>query len=96
MTVSIDFALVASLLAGAVSIVGLIGFGFERKRAFMEDGKRNGEIQQLRKDADDAHSKIRSLETAVHCTELDVAGMRQDIQHILLALTRIEDKLDGK
>jgi hypothetical protein len=77
-------------------IIGLItiyGFYNQRRAYIMDQGKRQADISQLRRDMDAAYAKIEVLEKASSCTDVDLAELRTDMKHVLGALERIERKL---
>ncbi len=86
---------VASIVALVVSLLAIAGFLIARRKAAIEEGKHLADVQQLRRDLDQARAKIHALEDASHERDLVTTEIKADVKHLLEAVTRIEGKLDG-
>jgi hypothetical protein len=81
-------------LSLVVGLAAISKFYTDRRDRAIEEGKMQREIQQLRKDVDSAYLKMREIESAARCVDIDLASVQNDIKHILAALVRIENKLE--
>ena len=89
-----EISVVLPWLSLVVGILAISKFYADRRDRAVEEGKMQGEIAQLRRDIDAAYSKMREMETAARCADVDIASIQSDIKHILSALVRIENKLE--
>lgn len=100
-SIQLDLATVLSLLGLATGLIAIINFASQRKRTAVEAGKKEEVIEQLRRDLDRAHQKIRTMETCMQQSNLDTSRMAADMEWVKAALARIEARLaraedDGK
>ena len=82
-------------LSIAMGLIAIYKFIESKRTNIMQEGRRQQEIEQLRKDLTQAHDKIRDLEKETRCFDLDLAEVKGDVKHILDSLARIERKLEG-
>lgn len=62
----------------------------------MDEGKKNLEIEQMRKDLDRAHEKIRNLEGLNAVNDKDIALMKKDIEYIKVSVDEIKEILNKR
>jgi chromosome segregation ATPase len=91
-----DLATLASLVAILLGASGLVTFGLSRRKAVLELGKKDGDIERLRKDLDHLYEKVRTLEARVSAADGDTREIKADIRHILEAIRRIETRIDAR
>jgi hypothetical protein len=92
----IDISSVLPLISFIIGLIAIYGFYNQRRQTAMDQGKKQADILQLRKDIDHAFDKIQVLEKSGACTDKDLAELRTDMKHVLTALERIERKLESK
>jgi len=82
---------VISILASLAVITTFLG---TRRRAVMEEGRRQQEMDQLKLDVARAWSRVQELEIKLHTSDMSVREIVTHIQHVLTAIERLEGKLD--
>lgn len=83
-------------LSFIIGLIAIYGFYNQRRAYAMEQGKKQADITQLRRDLDHAFEKIHSLEESGRCTDIDLAELRTDMKHVISSLERIEKKLEAR
>ncbi len=86
--------LVIAVLSALASLTAIATFLTKRRRAAMEEGRRQQIVEEIRKDLDRAHVKIRDLECRVSDASGDMRELKTDVKHILDAIKSMETKLD--
>lgn len=86
------------ILANVAVVLGAL-FAFSqlkdmKREATVKEGQRQQEHEQLKKDLDDAKTRIAKLETDSQDLQIDTTEIKTDVKHILKALANIEEKLD--
>jgi 5-bromo-4-chloroindolyl phosphate hydrolysis protein len=89
-------AIIISVLSIIVSLIAIFNFLSQRRRAAMEEGKKDNEIEQMRKDLDRAHEKIRTLENCNAVNDKDIALMKRDIEYIKVSVDEIKEILNKR
>ncbi len=89
-------AIIISILSVMVSLITIYNFFLQRRKAAMNEGKKNLEIEQMRKDLDRAHEKIRNLEGLNAVNDKDIALMKRDIEYIKASVDEIKDILNKR
>lgn len=88
------WANVGTVVAILVGLSALVTFWTTRRRAVLEEGKKAQEVEQLKRDLDRAHEKIRQIEIKLTSAEGDMRELKTDVKHILAAINRLEQKID--
>lgn len=88
-------ALAVAIASGLASLMAIFTFLGNRRKAIMEEGKRQQIVEHIRADLGLAHDKIRDIELKIYSTEGDMRELKNDVKHILNALERLEGKLDS-
>jgi predicted nucleic acid-binding Zn-ribbon protein len=60
----------------------------------MAEGKHQQIVEEMKHDLDRCHEKLRTFETRLNASDVNVGEMKADIRHILESTARIEGKLD--
>jgi predicted nucleic acid-binding Zn-ribbon protein len=89
---TLDITMAVAILGAVLAILAWLD---SKRRAAMAEGKHVKEVEQLQVDLTRCHEKLRSLESRVNSSDVNVGEMRADLRHILDAIGRIEGKLDG-
>jgi len=90
-----DPSLILPWLSLILGLIAIYGFYNQRRINAMDQGKKQADIAQLRKDIDHAFDKLHLLEETSKCTDIDLAELKTDMKHVLGALERIERKLEA-
>ena len=77
-----------------LGLIAIYGFYSTRKKAAMEQGKREGKIEQLKVDIDGLGTKVRALEDESRCTDITLAELKTDMRNVIDALNRIEGRIN--
>jgi len=91
----IDVTTLLPWLSLALGVIAIYKFAESKRERAMQEGRRQQEIEQLRKDLTNAHDKIRDLEKETRCFDLDLTEVKSDVKHILSVLEKIERKLEN-
>lgn len=67
----------------------------ETQEAAISEGERRTIIADIRKDLDHAWEKIRAVEDRMTRTHEAMTEMRADLKHLIIAVDRIQAKLDA-
>ncbi len=86
--------LVISGISALASLTAILTFLGKRRRAAMEEGKRQQIVEQIRKDLDRTLADIRGLENKLADTTGDMRELKGDVKHILEAVDNMAKKLD--
>jgi predicted nucleic acid-binding Zn-ribbon protein len=87
--------LIIAIASGLASLAAIATFLGNRRRAAMEEGKRQQIMEQMRQDLEHAREKIRDIEGKFSVADGDMRELKTDVKHILNAIERLEGKLDG-
>ena len=90
-----DITLVLPWLSLALGAIAIYKFAESKRINAMQEGRRQQEVEQLRKDLTSAHDKIRDLEKEHRCFDIDLAEVKSDVKHILVLLEKIEKRLEN-
>ena len=85
-----EIAIGVSLLSAAVSLTALLNFFAAKRRDAMAQGAKDQQLQNLKADLERAFEKIRHIEGCVHITDIDLAGLRKDIEYIKASVDEIK------
>lgn len=94
MTVLQWISTVGSFVALCVGVTVLFNFGVTRRKAAMEAGRKEEQMEQLKKDLDHAFEKIHALEDGRHVTETALVEIRTILTNIKESLDRLSTKFD--
>jgi hypothetical protein len=90
------FSSIAAPVALVVSILAIVTFLATRRKTAIEEGKHLKTVEQLGKDLNNGHAKIRQLETVSHEQDVTIAEIKSDLKYLVGAVNRIEGKLDER
>jgi len=82
-----------SIIGTAIAIYAFLN---QRRNNAVEQGKKQQEIEQLKKDLREAFEKLRILEKASSCTDVSIEGLKKDVKYIVMMIEKIEAMLGGK
>ena len=85
-----DIAIGVSLLSAGVSLTALINFFAAKRREAMAQGAKEQQLQSLKADLERAFEKIRHIEGCQHINDIDLAGLRKDIEYIKASVDDIK------
>jgi len=88
--------LIIAGISALTSLIAVLTFLGNRRRAAMEEGARQQIIKQIRCDLDQAYAKIHDIETNLSTASGDMRELKTDVRHILNAIERLESKIDGR
>jgi uncharacterized protein YhaN len=86
--------LAISVISALASLTAIATFLGKRRRAAMEEGKRQQIVEQLRCDLDHAQADLRDLERRLSGASGDMRELKSDVKHILEAIESMASKLD--
>jgi predicted RNase H-like nuclease (RuvC/YqgF family) len=89
-----SLTLLIAIISGLASLAAIATFLGNRRRAAMDEGKRQQIVEQIRQNLDRARERIREIENKLSTTEGDMRELKADVKHVLDAIERLEGKLD--
>lgn len=87
-------SLAAAVVAVVVGLSTLYSFGVSRRKAAMEEGKKDERFQQMAKDLERAFDKIRTLESANHVSDKSLGEIKIMLANIKESLDKLSEKFD--
>jgi len=92
---SISWVSLAGAMASMiVALIAIYNLSSTKRKAAVEEGKRQQEIFQMEKDLERAFEKIRSLEHGNHTTSNTLTEIQTTLRYIKETVDRLAIKLD--
>ena len=90
---NVAISTIVGWISAVVSLTALITFWSTRRQAILDQGAKEEKVRALKSDLEEAFDRLRVLEGCRHTADVDMEGMKKDIEYIKKGIDEIKASL---